>query len=561
MKIVLASINSKYIHSSLGVWYLYSAAKSADTPHTVEVYESTINNHIDDIVADIYNLNPDVVGFSCYIWNIEYVKRITECLKKINPQLKVFFGGPEASFDAEHLLEICDVDCIIKGEGEQAFINLLKNDFTAAEKVVLAPVTDYFNPYSEEYFAALNGRIVYLETSRGCPFHCAFCLSGRDENVRFFDMDISKQNIIKLANCGTQTVKFVDRTFNCNDRRAREIFEFIYTQRTLGNIPEDVVFHCEVEADLFSQETLDYLKTMPKGLFQFEAGLQSFNTQTLKAVDRRHNIERLVHNLKEIAQMKNIHLHIDLIAGLPYEDYDSFAKGFDLAFEIGAEVIQLGFLKLLNGSPLAAEKDKHGYKYWSYAPYQVISNNYIGYSDLLKLKLAEDATERIYNSNRFPNTLKYVLDTTKMSPYSLFYGMGEYCNKTGLQSPSLDTYTSVMLDYFGSLQNVDKAQLRDAMATDRIITDRTGKLYHCLHITDDRMKYIRIALNNVDMGIFENQREKAKQGKIGFAILYSNGEEQVILADYTQQDKVTGQYQHKFVPLEMVIGKEESSFN
>ena len=557
MKIVLAAINSKYIHSSLGVWYLHSAAKAAGTDHTVQVYESTINNHVDDIVADIYNLSPDVVGFSCYIWNIEYVKKIAECLKKINPQLKIFFGDPEASFDAQHLLQTAAVDCIIKGEGEQAFINLLKSGFTAAEKAISAPVTEYFNPYSEEYFAALKGRIVYLETSRGCPFHCAFCLSGRDENVRFFDMDISKQNILKLANCGTQTVKFVDRTFNCNDRRAREIFEFIYTQRQLGNIPEDVVFHCEVEADLFTQETLDYLKTMPKGLFQFEAGLQSFNPETLKAVDRRHNIDRLVHNLKEIAQMKNIHLHIDLIAGLPYEDYASFAKGFDLAFEIGAEVIQLGFLKLLNGSPLASEKEKHGYKHWSYAPYQVISNSYIAYADLLKLKLAEDAVERIYNSNRFPNTLKYVLGTTKMSPYSLFYGMGEYCGKTGLQSPSLDSYTAAMLEYFGTLQGVDKAKLRDRMAKDRIVTDRTGKLYHCLHIADERMKYIRIALNNVDMGIFENQREKAKQGKIGFAILYTDGAEQVVLADYTKIDKVTAQYPHRIMPLEMFMPKAE----
>ena len=557
MKIVLASINSKYIHSSLGVWYLHSAAKTAGTDHTVQVYESTINNHIEDIVADIYGLNPDVVGFSCYIWNIEYVKKITENLKKINPQLKIFFGGPEAGFDAQNLLDTTAVDFIIKGEGEQAFINLLQNDFTAKEKVIVAPVTEYFNPYSEEYFSALKGRIVYLETSRGCPFHCAFCLSGRDENVRFFDMDTSKQNIIKLANCGTQTVKFVDRTFNCNDKRARDIFEFIFEQRQLGNIPEDVVFHCEVEADLFTQATLDYLKTMPKGLFQFEAGLQSFNTETLKGVDRRHNVERLVHNLKEIAQMKNIHLHIDLIAGLPYENYDSFAKGFDMAFDIGAEVIQLGFLKLLNGSPLAQQKDIHGYKHWSYAPYQVISNNYISYADLQKLHIAEDAVERIYNSNRFPNTLEYVLNSTKMSPYSLFYGMGEYCKKIGLQSPSLDSYTAVMLEYFGTLPNVDKAHLRDVMATDRIITDRTGKLYHCLHIADERMKYIRIALSNIDMEIFENQREKAKQGKIGFAILYTNGAEQVILADYTQQDKVTGQYPHRIMPLEIFMPKDE----
>lgn len=557
MKVILASINSKYIHSSLGVWYLFSAAKSINTCHDVQVYESTINNRIDDIVADIFNLDADVVGFSCYIWNIEYVQKIAENLKKIKPQLKIFFGGPEASFDAENLLADTCVDFIIKGEGEECFIGQLKNNFTAEKTVLSAPVTQYYNPYSKEYFDALNGRIVYLETSRGCPFSCAFCLSGRNENVRFFDMEISKENILKLANCGTQTVKFVDRTFNCNDQRAREIFDFIYTRRLQGNIPENVVFHFEVEADIFSQDTLDYLKKMPKGLFQFEAGLQSFNPQTLKEVNRRHNVEKMVHNLKQIAQMKNIHLHIDLIAGLPYENYNSFAKGFDLAFEIGAEVIQLGFLKLLKGSTLEKEREMHGYKYLSYAPYQVISNNYIGYADLLKLKTAEDAVERIYNSNRFPNTLKYVLEQTKMPPYQLFYGAGQYCEKEGLQSPSLESYTAAIFGYFSSLDNVEKAQLRDKMATDRIVTDKTGKLYHCLHIADDRMKHIRITLNNIDMGIFKNQREKSKQGKLGFCILYSSGTEQVVVADYTQQDRVTGQYPYKILPLEKFLPEDK----
>lgn len=558
MNIILTSINSKYIHSSLGVWYLFSAAKTAGTHHTVSVYESTINSHVEDIVADIMGKNPDVVGFSCYIWNIEHIKKITENIKKINPAVKIFYGGPEAGFDAENLLKTTDADLVIKGEGEQAFINLLQKDFaTEPKSVVSAPVTQYFNPYSQEYFDALKGRIVYLETSRGCPFSCAFCLSGRDENVRFFDMETSKQNILKLAGCGTQTVKFVDRTFNCNDKRAREIFEFICTQHSQGNIPDNVVFHFEVEADIFTQDTLDYLATVPSGLFQFEAGLQSFNPTTLKAVNRRHNIERLVHNLRQIAAMGNIHLHIDLIAGLPFEDYDSFAQGFDLAYDINAQVIQLGFLKLLNGSPLAAEKAQHGYRHWSYAPYQVICNNYIGYADLQKLRIAEDAVERIYNSDRFPNTLEYIVNATKKSPYSLFYGMGEYCAQIGLQSPSLDTYTAAMLEYFGTLDGVDRAVLRDKMATDRIMTDRTGKLYHCLHIADERMKYVRIALTNVDMDIFPNQREKAKQGKIGFCIIYTNGEEQVVLADYTNQDRVTGHYAHTVKPLGIFMPVQE----
>ncbi len=550
MKVVLTSINSKYIHSSLGVWYLKAAAETIGKSNDIEIYESTINNHIDDIVADIYLLNPDIVGFSCYIWNIEYVKKVSENLKKINPNIKIFFGGPEASFDADNLIKLSNVDFIIKGEGESAFIQLIENDFQCEKSVVTVPCTEYYNPYTKEYFARLNGRIAYLETSRGCPFHCAFCLSGRDENVRFFDMDLSKQNILKLANSGTQTVKFVDRTFNCNDKRAREIFEFIYTQRCLGNIPNNVVFHCEVEADLFTEETLKYLKTMPKGLFQFEAGLQSFNPQTLKAVNRRHNVKRLVDNLKAISDMKNIHLHIDLIAGLPYEDYKSFADGFNLAFEIGAQVIQLGFLKLLKGSALEAEKEKYGYKYISYAPYQVLCNDYISYNDLLKLTLTEDAVERLYNSGRFSNTLRYVLESSGKKPFELFYETGECCKN--LQSPSLDLYTETVYEFFSSIEGVDKSKLRDIMALDRIITDKTGKLYKCLHIQDDRMKHIRIAVNNCDVQIFENQREKAKQGKIGFCIIYSSEKEQVVFADYTSLDSVNGQYEYKIIDIEKV---------
>ena len=228
MKVVLCSINSKYIHSSLGVWYLFAAGKSINTYHDIKIVESTINNQVEDIVAMINSEKPDVVGLSTYIWNVEYVHKVAYTLKLINPDIKIFLGGPEASFDAESLLKKDYIDWIIKGEGETPFMTLLENDFTATAKTVLTgPCCGYINPYTQEYMEALQGRIVYLETSRGCPFSCGFCLSGRDESVRFFDMEESKKNIILLANSGTKTVKFVDRTFNCNDRRALEIFRFI----------------------------------------------------------------------------------------------------------------------------------------------------------------------------------------------------------------------------------------------------------------------------------------------------------------------------------------------
>ena len=215
MKIVLCSINSKYIHSSLGVWYLFAAAKKINTPHDVKVVESTINSHVEDIVAMVTRENPDAVGLSTYIWNVDYIHKVAHTLKLINPDIKIFLGGPEASFDAENLLKESYVDWVVKGEGESAFMQMLSEDFTTpAKTVITGPCCEYINPYTPEYLAALNGRIVYLETSRGCPFSCGFCLSGRDETVRFFDMEESKKNIILLANSGTKTVKFVDRTFN-----------------------------------------------------------------------------------------------------------------------------------------------------------------------------------------------------------------------------------------------------------------------------------------------------------------------------------------------------------
>lgn len=555
MKVVLCSINSKYIHSSLGVWYLFAAGKSINTYHDIKIVESTINNQVEDIVAMINSEKPDVVGLSTYIWNVEYVHKVAYTLKLINPDIKIFLGGPEASFDAESLLKKDYIDWIIKGEGETPFMTLLENDFTATAKTVLTgPCCGYINPYTQEYMEALQGRIVYLETSRGCPFSCGFCLSGRDESVRFFDMEESKRNIILLANSGTKTVKFVDRTFNCNDRRALEIFRFIIEERAKGTIPDDVIFHCEVETDLFTQTTLDYLKTVPAGLFQFEAGLQSFNVETLKAVNRRTDMPKLVHNLKEIVSGRNIHLHIDLIAGLPYENFESFARSFNQAYEINANVIQLGFLKLLKGSTLEKEKDKYNYKSWDYAPYQVVSCESISYDDLLELKKCEDAVERLLNSGKFPFTVPFIINCTGMSAFDFFYKFGCFIADSGIKSPSLEKYAHQLYVYCTETLSMNAKILRDEMVKDRIVTDNTGRLFGFTHIPDTNFRIITTALRQGRVRPFVNSREKASKGKIGFAVLYTTG--QVILADYTEQNPVTGQFAYTTLPLDDFMAEE-----
>ncbi len=543
MKVVLSSINSKYIHSSLAVWYLYAAAKQAGMGRDVFVSETTINNTTEDIVADIASYSPDVIGFSTYIWNIEQVHKAAYTLKQIFPQVKIFLGGPEAGFDTDRLLEKDYVDFIIKGEGEGPFVRLLKSGFVDTDKKVIQGYChEYVNPYTPEYLQRLKGRISYLETSRGCPFNCGFCLSGRDENVRFFDMETAKKNILLLASSGSKTIKFVDRTFNCNDKRAREILRFIAREREKGNIPEDVTFHCEVECDLFTKETLDFLKTLPKGMVQFEAGLQSFNIPTLQAVNRRTDMNRLVGNLKEIVSGHNIHLHIDLIAGLPYEDFVCFGQSFDQAYEIGANVIQLGFLKLLKGSTLEAEKEKYGYKYREYAPYQVISCDSISYYDLLELKKCEDAVERLYNSGKFPNTPTFIMKKTGLRPFEFFYSFGKYVFEQGIKSPSLEKYAATLFEFFSY---TGKEELRDIMAVDRIITDNTGRLFAFSHIPDDNFKKVSAAIKTEKVKIFENQQKKAAGGKIGFAILYTTN--QVVAADYTDLDPVSGIYNHKYI--------------
>ncbi len=549
MKIALVSINSKYIHSSLGVWYLYAAAKKINTNHDIQIIEATINQNPNDLIDEILSQGFDVVGFSSYIWNIDFIHKTAQVIKQLSNKTKIFLGGPEASYDSIELIKKPYIDFIIKNEGEKAFMHLLENDFNTKEnEIIFMGMTEYINPYTDEYFAALNGRIAYVETSRGCPFSCSFCLSGIDETVRFFEFNESMQNIIKLANSNVQTIKFVDRTFNCNDKRALEIFKFILNEYENNNIPKDIVFHFEVEAELFSKETLEFLKTVPVGLFQFEAGLQSFNPKTLKATRRNEKIEKLVYNLKEIAKMKNIHLHIDLIAGLPFEDYESFKSGFNLAYEIKSDVIQLGFLKLLKGSHLKTQEKEHEFITQEYSPYQVMQTKYISYNELSKLQLVEDVTERLLNSQRYVYTLQYLLNTLNYTPFDLFFIFSEEVKRLKIKNPSLDLYSKTLYEFFINFNEVDKDVLRDTLAKDFILTNKTGKLPKFLHVFDDRLKTISNFVKTNDKFNKEMQA-KMKAANIGIAILYT--ENKVILADYTKKNPVKNYYEYTIFDMDV----------
>ncbi len=389
MKTVIGCLNSKYIHSSLSPWCLLAGAREfSKEKHTLFVEESTINGDMGEFAATIEKLSPQVAAFSCYIWNIERTLEVCEILKK-NLNCKIILGGPEVAYRAKDVLKKYPfVDFILSGEGEYNFPLLLdeiKNNsqdfgtvfgltFRKNEEIISIPerieTTTPPSPFCDEFFENLRGRICYIETSRGCPYSCAFCLSGRGSPLRFFDIQQVKNDIIALANSGTQTVKFVDRTFNANSKRANEILEFIL--HNIGeNIPKNVCFHFEIAGDILKDSTIEILSRFPKGSIQLEIGMQSFNEQVLKNINRKTDTKKLIENINKLVSLQNIHIHIDLIAGLTGEDFESFRRSFNIGFSLNAHMLQLGFLKLLHGADMRENGDKYPCEFEDVPPYQV----------------------------------------------------------------------------------------------------------------------------------------------------------------------------------------------
>lgn len=531
MKTVLVSLCSKYIHSSLAVWYLAAAAKEAG--HEVSVFESTVNAPIEDAAAAIAAQSPDVVAISCYIWNITTVKALCRMVRHRLPGCVIILGGPEVSYNTGEVFgAIAEADYIICGEGETPFPLLLSalergGDAAAIPGVATrgrtaAPYVgrgDPPDPYSAEYFATLGGRIAYLETSRGCPFSCAYCLSSNG-SVRFFDMARVRRDIVRLASSGAQTIKLVDRTFNANGRRAKEIIAFIIS-RYGAEIPQGVRFHFEIAGDLLDAEALELLKSAPPGLFQLEIGLQSFNENTLASVSRVTDTAALRRNVEALISFGNMHIHLDLIAGLPGENLHSFADSFDTAFALRPHMLQLGFLKLLHGAPMREEASRFPCEYSDSPPYEVISTPDISEQELDSLRRTEDALDRVYNSGRFRRTVLYLLDTLRVSPFDLFTAIGALDIPAGI---SLDDYTARLLTHFAADERIDPLRLRDAMVCDRLSTNASGKLPACLRHPDPRLARLT--------------REKGLRK--GCAILRSRGV--FVRADYDDRDPVSGEY-------------------
>lgn len=552
MKTVLSMINSKYIHSSLAPWCLLAGVRAfCDEKIEARVVEGTINEDYENIVCRLVSENADVYGFSCYIWNIDFVKKIAEKVKKQTGAI-IVFGGPEVSYNASDILDECPfVDFVLSGEGEESFASLCtciaeNKEFSVVKglcyrengrKIISEPVVsdkEPVSPYIEEYFDSLHGRIAYIEASRGCPFSCAFCLSGRCGSLVLYDVDRVKNEIQLLANSGAKTVKFIDRTFNAKKDRANEIISFIIDNYG-EKIPSDVCFHFEIDGGTLHESTLQLLETAPTGLFQLEVGLQSFNCETLHAVHRNPDTSKLEQTIKRLLESGNMHIHADLIAGLPNENLESFKNSFNRLYSLKPNMLQLGFLKLLHGSELRENSDNFGCEYSKNAPYEVICTDCLSREDMQIIHNAEDAVDRLYNSGRFRKTLDFLIDECGFLPFDLFASFGEFTRDKA--NIPLDEYFGLVYNFFVS--KTDKNVLRDRMVCDRLSSNSSGVLPECLKVPDVRLKRIKKYLA-------ENMKIK---GKVSCAVLYS--ENRVVYCDYKKKNPVTGNYELSFLEIDL----------
>lgn len=421
MKNLLLTLNSKYSHSSLAIRYL--SRYVADKPYMPEIREYTINQHVDDIVRDICEDDFKVIAFSCYIWNYEMTLKIAEDIKTIDPSIVIIFGGPEVSYQSDAILEsYAFIDYIIYGEGEETYMALCEYIFLGkgqAENIKGIAYRDdkiHLNgpralmdpldaiPFPYESLEGLEFKKLYYESSRGCPFNCQYCLSSTTGRVRYLSLDRVKSDMTFFIKRHVEQVKFVDRTFNANPKRALEIMKFL-----AENDNGKTNFHFEVVASLLDEETIEFLSGVRVGLFQFEIGVQSTNAETVTAIKRNVEFDRIAKTVRDLSLYKNIHLHLDLIAGLPLEGFETFLESFEDVYNLRPEKLQLGFLKLLKGSGLRLNAKDHGYVFSKQAPYEIFYNKYITFKELIQLKYMEEIVELYYNSNRFINCLDMII--------------------------------------------------------------------------------------------------------------------------------------------------------
>ena len=487
MKMLLTAVNAKYIHSNPAVYSL--RAYAAEYGEHIEIAEYTINNKMEAILADLFMRKPEVIAFSCYIWNWDMIQELLTELPKILPRTDIWLGGPEVSYDAEKiLLQYPQLTGIMIGEGEETFLELMRyycdsvpaalesikglclpeKGFTGERELTDIDRIPFF--YEEGFggMETFSNRIIYYESSRGCPFRCSYCLSSIDKKVRLRRLDQVKRELQFFIDRKVPQVKFVDRTFNCNHEHALGIWN--YLKEHDNGVTN---FHFEVSADILNEEELKVLSQMRPGLVQLEIGVQSTNPETIREIRRTMNLDRLRSIVEQIHAGKNIHIHLDLIAGLPYEDYDTFVRSFDEVYEMEPEQLQLGFLKVLKGSYMHEKTGDYGIYYRSNPPYEVLYSKWLSYEEVLRLKRVEEMVELYYNSGQFRHTLK-VLEGAFESPFHLYEKLAEYYEEKGyfINSPARSYRYEVLFDFAISADAARAELYRELLTYDMYLREK-----------------------------------------------------------------------------------------
>ena len=546
MKILLAACNAKYIHSNLAVYNLKSC--SGEYSSRVVVKEYTINQIRDDILKDIYLEQPDVVCFSCYIWNISFVRELVPDLKKILPHVDFWAGGPEVSYDAvEFLKKNPAFFGVMVGEGEETFHELAGyyierkpetlsgirgvafRDENKGRDIVHTGWRELMDlskvPFAYSNLTEFKNRIIYYESSRGCPFSCSYCLSSIDKKLRFRDIELVKKELQFFIDNKVPQVKFVDRTFNCKHDHAMEIWRYI-TEHDNGITN----FHFEISADLLRAEELALMKTMRPGLIQLEIGVQSTNPQTIKAIRRTMDFEKLKGIVEQIHSFGNIHQHLDLIAGLPYEGYDSFHKSFCDVYALRPEQFQLGFLKVLKGSHMMEMTGEYQILYKDREPYEVLSTAWLTYGEILRLKMVESMVEVYYNSGQFKNTLVF-LEKYFDDPFRMYEALGRFYEKKGYSeiSHSRMRRYEILMEFAGEQKEIPLEALSDVMLLDLYLREN---LKSRPSFASDQKPYERL--------IWDYRKAK-KIPKTAHIEVFRDGKK--LLFDYTDRDPLTNNAQ------------------
>lgn len=577
MKILLTTLNAKYVQSNLAIRYLRSSVQ--DLPLNISLREYNINQRSEYILAEIYRSKADLIAFSCYIWNITPTLEICQILKEVAPEIKLVLGGPEVSFQTENFLNQHPyVDYIVRGEGEETFRQLLLALSERKKLIELPGLTSWSDgevvsgperPLTREldqipspFLAHLDeytNKLVYYESSRGCPFSCQYCLSSTIKGVRTFSLERIKRDLGRLILAEVNKVKFVDRTFNYDPERALEIMRFLIKEQ------RKTKFHFEITAHLVTDEILKFLRDVPEGLFQFEIGIQSTNGLTLKEINRRDDFQRVREVVQTLRDWKNIHLHLDLICGLPKEDYRSFQRSFNDVFSLKPDKLQLGFLKLLKGSGIREQAKDYGYRYLAKPPYEVLQNDYLSFQQILELKQVEDLLEKYYNSQKCTMAIDFIISREYWdNPYRFFRELAvQWLAKGYHHAPRKDLHLyQFLLEFYQEKNAQDIGLFKEYLKFDLLRQRRISNLPpwlgseqmpdfkdRCYQFVHDPLKineYLpslidlagkrilrRIWIEPFSFDLFSYQQQKYT-GKISHQEIY-------LLFDYESRDPISGQ--------------------